>query len=130
MKWKLVKCAPRAYSELIRSDIPGSSGARPARLPFLRSSPFSVMPGGAGKEEEERETETFELARGLPSYSGQDPKGGGLSLAFVRRRDWRLFGGDEPPLEVLPILVWSPTSRGAAPPPTMSDEATGNCDRP
>ena len=43
MKWKLVKCAPRAYSELIRLDIPGPSGARPAQLPFLRSSPLSVM---------------------------------------------------------------------------------------
>ena len=43
MKRKLVRCASRAYSELIRSDIPGSSGARPARLPFLRSSPLSVM---------------------------------------------------------------------------------------
>ena len=43
MKRKLVKCAPRAYSELIRSDIPGPSGARPARLSFLRSSPLSVM---------------------------------------------------------------------------------------
>ena len=28
----------------------------------------------------------------------------------------------EPPLEVLPIYVWSPTSWGAAPSPTMSDE--------
>ena len=28
----------------------------------------------------------------------------------------------EPPLEVLPISVWSPTSQGAAPPPTMPDE--------
>ena len=36
---------------------------------------------------------------------------------------------DEPPLEVLPISVWSPTSRGAAPPPTMPDEVTGNRDR-
>ena len=36
---------------------------------------------------------------------------------------------DEPPLEVLPIWVWSPTSRDCAPPPTMSDEVTGNCDR-
>ena len=33
-----------------------------------------------------------------------------------------------PPLEVLPISVWSPTSWGAAPPPTMPDEVTGNCD--
>ena len=36
---------------------------------------------------------------------------------------------DEPPLEVLPISVWSPTSRGAAPTPTMPDEVTGNRDR-
>ena len=43
VKRKLVKCAPRAYSELIRSDIPGSSGARSARFPFLRSSPLSAM---------------------------------------------------------------------------------------
>ena len=43
MKRKLVKCTPLAYSELIRSDIPGQSSARPARLPFLRSSPLSVM---------------------------------------------------------------------------------------
>ena len=43
MKRKLVKCAPCDYSELIRSDIPGSSGVRHARLSFLRSSPFFSM---------------------------------------------------------------------------------------
>ena len=43
VKQKLVKCAPLAYSELIKSDILGLSGARPARLPFLRPSPLSVM---------------------------------------------------------------------------------------
>ena len=43
VKQKLVRYALRAYSELIRSDIPGSSGARPARLPFLRSCPLFVM---------------------------------------------------------------------------------------
>ena len=36
---------------------------------------------------------------------------------------------DEPPLEVLPILVWSPTSRGTAPPLIMPNEVTGNRDR-
>ena len=35
----------------------------------------------------------------------------------------------EPPLEVLPILVWSPMSRGAAPSPAMPDEVTGDRDR-
>ena len=43
MKRKLVRCAPQAYSELIRSNILGSSGARPTCLPLLRSSPLSVM---------------------------------------------------------------------------------------
>ena len=43
MKRRLVKCHPRAYSELMRSDILGPSGAKPARLPALRSSPPSVM---------------------------------------------------------------------------------------
>ena len=32
-------------------------------------------------------------------------------------------------MKVLPISVWSPTSRGAAPPPIMLDEVTGNRDR-
>ena len=35
---------------------------------------------------------------------------------------------DKPLLEVLPISVWSPTSRGAAPSPAMPDEVTGNRD--
>ena len=35
----------------------------------------------------------------------------------------------EPPLEVLPISVWSPMSRGVVPPPVMLDEVTGDCDR-
>ena len=35
---------------------------------------------------------------------------------------------DEPPLEVLPISVWSPTSWGAAPLTAMPDEVTGNRD--
>ena len=124
MKQKLVKCAPRAYSELIRLDIPGSSGARPARLPFLRSSPLYVIKmsrpqifltvcfgapyceaytgkalvplGGAGKEEEERETETFELARELPSCSGQDPTMLGLEshVAGLRSPSYNAGRGD------------------------------------
>ena len=43
VKRKLVNCARRANSELIKSDIPGSSGARSSRLPFMRSSPLSIM---------------------------------------------------------------------------------------
>ena len=43
VKRKLVKSAPRAYFELIGSNIPGTFDARPARLPFLRPSPLSFM---------------------------------------------------------------------------------------
>ena len=43
VKRKLTKCLPRAYSELIRSDIPGSSGSKSSRPSTLRPSPPSVM---------------------------------------------------------------------------------------
>ena len=43
VKRKLAKCLPRAYSELIRSDILGSSGSRSSRSATLRPSPPSVM---------------------------------------------------------------------------------------
>ena len=32
-------------------------------------------------------------------------------------------------MEVLPISIWSPTSRGATPPPVMPDEVIGDRDR-
>ena len=43
VKWKLVKCSPRTYFELIRSDIPGPSGAKSSRPSALRPSQSSVM---------------------------------------------------------------------------------------
>ena len=43
VKRKLAKCLPRAYSKLIRSDIPGSSGSKSSRPSTLRPSPPSVM---------------------------------------------------------------------------------------
>ena len=43
IKRELAECLPRAYSELIRSDIPGSSGSRSIRPATLRPSPPSVM---------------------------------------------------------------------------------------
>ena len=43
VKRKLAKCLPLAYSELIRSDILGSSGSRSSRPATLRPSPSSVM---------------------------------------------------------------------------------------
>ena len=43
VKRELAKCLSRAYSELIRSDIPRSSSSRPSRPATLRPSPPSVV---------------------------------------------------------------------------------------
>ena len=43
VKRKLTKCLPRAYFELIRSDIPRSSSSKSSRPATLRPSPPSVM---------------------------------------------------------------------------------------
>ena len=43
VKRKLVKCISRAYSGLIRSDIPGPSDPKSSRPPTLRPSPHSVI---------------------------------------------------------------------------------------
>ena len=157
MKRKLVKCTPRAYSELIKSDILGSSGARPAQLHFLRFSPLSVMKRLIPKSSSPPVSEplTTKLTRGelrsllevlakkkrsvkrkppsspegCPPTRGKTLKAGASpsSSSAVGAGD-SLWMADEPPLEVLPISVWSPTLRGAAPPPTMPDEVTGNHD--
>ena len=43
VKWRLGKCHPRAYSDLIRSNIPGSSGVSPSCFPHSRSPPPPAM---------------------------------------------------------------------------------------
>ena len=43
IKLELAKCLPRVFSELIRSDIPGSSGLRSSSFATLRSSSPSVV---------------------------------------------------------------------------------------
>ena len=55
----------------------------------------SVHPGGAGKEEEEHETKTFELARGLPSCSRQDLKVGAYPSLSSAARAGDSSGGRE-----------------------------------
>ena len=43
VKRKLGKCRPRAYSDLIRSNIPGPSGVSPSCSPYLISPlPFAM----------------------------------------------------------------------------------------
>ena len=151
MKRKLVRCTLHAYFELIRSDIPGPSGARPAQLPFLRPSPLSVMKPPVSKSSSPSVSEPLiaKLTRGelraclevlakkkmsvkrktptslegCPLARGKILKVGPSSLpsSTVRAED-SLGRAAEPPLEVLPIYVWSPTSRGAVPSPAMPDE--------
>ena len=43
VKRQLGKCRPQAYSDLIRSDIPGSLGVSPSCSPYLRSAPPLAM---------------------------------------------------------------------------------------
>ena len=38
VKWQLGKCLPRAYSDLIRSNIPSSLSVNPSCSPYYRSS--------------------------------------------------------------------------------------------
>ena len=49
VKRQLSKCRPQAYSNMIKSDIPGSSGVSPSCSPHSRSPPLPAMetsPGG------------------------------------------------------------------------------------
>ena len=60
---------------------------------------------------------------GCPTAQGKIRKVGASSLpsSAIGAND-SLGRAAEPPLEVLPISVWSPTSRGATPSPVMPDE--------
>ena len=158
VKRKLTKCAPRAYFELIGSDIPGPSEARPGRLPFLRSSSLSIMkllisksssssilepliakPTGGelrarlevlAKKKRSVKQKPPTSPEGFPPARGRILKvGASSSPSFVVRVGDSSRRVAEPPLEVLSILVWSPTSQGAVPPPAMNDEVKGDRNR-
>ena len=151
VKWKQVKCAPLAYSELMRSNIPRPSGARPSRLPSLRPSPLSVMNPPVSKSSSPSVSEPFiakptqgELRarlevqakkkrsanrKNLTSFEGCPPtRGKILKVGASSSPSSTIGAGDssgraaEPPLKVLLISVWSPTSRGTTPSPVMPDE--------
>ena len=155
VKRKLIKCAPCAYSELIRSNIPGPSGVRLALLHFLRSGPFSIMKPPVSKsslpsvselliskptrgklrarlevlEKKKRSVKRKPSTslKGCPPVRGKILKVGASSSSSSTARAGDSLGrAVEPSLEVLPILVWSPTSWGAATPPTMPDEVRGD----
>ena len=139
VKRKLVKCAPCAYSELIRSNIPGPSSTRLARLPFLRPSPLSVMKPSLPPVSKSFVLEPFKAKptrgelrarlevlvkkkrsvtrktqaspEGCPPARGKTLKVGTSSSpsSTIRAGDSSGRAAD-PPLEVLPLSVWSPTS--------------------
>ena len=149
-----VRCHPQAYSKLIRSDIPEPSGAKPARLPVLRSSPPSIMKPSLppvskssssfalepliakptwgdlqarlevqAKKKRSVKGKTQASPEGFPPARGKILKVGVSSspLSTIGARD-SSGRAAEPPLEVLPISVWSPTSQGAELPPPMPDD--------
>ena len=171
VKRKLAKCLPRAYSELIRSDVPGSSGLRSSRPTTLRPSPPSVMKFSHNgppvvkltKGELQARVETLSrrsrsvkrkpldsLEKGHPAW-GKTPRLGTSSSSpsahllvqgqvlprpakvprspssqlrsssAVKAKD-SSGRAAEPPLEVMPITVWSPPAQSAEPPPSIAEE--------
>ena len=87
VKRQLGKCRPRAYSNLIRSNIPGSSGVSPSCSLYLRSSPpldmeiSSEGPPAVKPTREELQAHVELLAKKKRSvkHKAQDPLKGSLS---------------------------------------------------
>ena len=170
VKRKLVKCLPRAYSELIRSDIPGSSGLKSSRPATLRPSPPSVMKLSYDRPPVFKPTKgelqawvetlsqrsqgvkrkplnSFEkghsawgkaprLGTSSPSSSAhvrvqgqvlpppaEVPRAPSSQLrsASVAKAKDSSGRAAEPPLEVMPILIWSPPAQSAKPPPLTAE---------
>ena len=172
VKLKLAKCLSRIYSELIRSDIPGSSGSRSSRLATLRSSSPSVMKSSHVRPSVAKPTKEELLARveilsrrsrsvkrktpdslekGRPAWgkvlrlgtSSSSPSThtrvqGQVSLppdevpkapssqlrsgSAAKAKDFSRKAA-APPLEVMPITVWSPPAQSAKPSPSKAEES-------
>ena len=176
IKQELAKCLPRSYSELIRSDIPGSSGSRSSRLATLRPSPPSVMKLSHDRTPVIRPTKGELLARVEKlSRKSQSVKRKTLDSPMKARSSWgkvsklgsfssppsahvRVLGQEmspssevprapssqprsgssakakdslgraaEPPLEVMPITIWSPPMQSAEPPSSRAEELRRKC---
>ena len=157
VKQKLVECLPRAYSELIRSDILGSSSSRSSYPATLRPSSPSFMKFSHVGPPVAKPTKGELLARvemlswrsrsvkrktpdslekGLPAWGkvprlrtsssspstharvqgqaslppAEVPKAPSSQLRFGTAAKAKDSSGRavEPPLEVMPITVWSP----------------------
>ena len=171
VKQKLTKCLLRAYSKLIRSDIPGSSGLKSSQPSSLRPSPPSVMKFSHNKPpvvkptkgELQARVETLSrrsrsvkrkpldsLEKSHPAW-GKAPRLGTSSSspsAHVRvqgkvlpppakvprapssqpRSASATKAKDssrravEPPLEVMPISVWSLPTHSVEPPSSIAED--------
>ena len=171
VKRKLAKCLPRAYSELIKSDIPGSLGSKSSRPATLRPSPPSVMKFSHDgppvvkptKGELQARVETLSrrsrsvkrkpldslergysawgkaLRLGTPSSSpfahirvqgqvlpplAKVPRVPSSQLRSASAEKAKDSSGraTEPPLEVMPISVWSPPAQSAELPPSIAED--------
>ena len=172
IKLELAKCLSRVYRELIRSDIPESSGSRSSRSATLRSSSPSVMksshvrPPVAKPTKEEllawveilswrsqsvKQKTPNSLEKGCPawgkvsrlgtsssSFSSHTRVQGQVSLPLAevpKAPSSQLRSGSAakakdssgkavaPPLEVMPITVWSPPAQNVEPSPSKAEES-------
>ena len=168
VKRKLAKCLPGAYSELIRSDIPGSSGSKSSQPPILGPSPPSFMKffqerppvvkptrgelqsrvetlsrrPRSVKRKSQDSLENSHPARGKAPRLGTSPSSPSANVQLQRRAlpSWadvprapssqpgsaspskaKDSSGRavEPPLEVVPISVWSPPAQSIEPPSSI-----------
>ena len=171
VKRKLAKCLPHTYSELLKSDIPGSSSLKSSRPSTLRPSPPYVMkfsherPPVVKPTKGELQARVEMLSRRPRSVKrksqdslekshsawGKAPRLGtsssspsthvqvqrqalpspvevlrapssqprSASAAKAKDSSGRAA---EPPLEVMPILVWSPPALSAEPPPSIAED--------
>ena len=171
VKRKLAKCLPRAYSELIRLDIPRSSGSRSSYLATLRPSPSFVMKFShdgppvvkptkgellarvetLSRRSRSVKRKTLDSPEKGHSAWGKVPRLGTSSSSpstHVRMQGQALQPSvevprapssqlrydsiakakdssgrvSEPPLEVMPITVWSPPTQSTEPPHSRVEE--------
>ena len=171
VKRKLAKCLPRAYSELIKSDIPGSSSSKSSRPSTIRPSPPSIMkfshkrppvvrptkgelrarvetlskrPRSVNQKSQdslEKSHPTWGKAPRLgtsssspsahvqvqgqalpsPAEVPRAPSSQPRSASIAKAKD-SSGRAAEPPLEVMPISVWSPPAQSAELPPSIPED--------
>ena len=118
VKRKLATCLPCAYSDLIGSNTPGSSGSTSSRLATLRPSPPSIMKFSHDGPPAVKPTKGELLARvETLSWRSQSVKRKALDSLEKGHSAW----GKVPRLG-MPITVWSPPAQSAEPPPSRVEK--------